>query len=120
MRVVTVKTFGFDVAATSEAVEQAASTLAAAATVNPRRIRKEAGLDMGKGQARVASTAFGNMGDSMPARSPEIMPFSVNTLFRMVKRSRFTPQYLRFVAHRASFCPTDRTRAAPACAPSRR
>ncbi|GAU04791.1 hypothetical protein BSLA_02f2665 [Burkholderia stabilis] len=24
----------------------------------------------------------------MPARSPEIMPFSVNTLFRMVKRSQ--------------------------------
>ncbi|KVH45914.1 hypothetical protein WJ39_19275 [Burkholderia diffusa] len=43
-------------------------------------------MDMER-QAHVDSTALSNIGDSMPARSPEIMPFSVNTLFRMVKRS---------------------------------
>ncbi len=47
VRVFTVKTFGFDVAATSEAVEHAASKHAAAAMVNHRRVRKETGMDMG-------------------------------------------------------------------------
>ncbi|MCA8271285.1 hypothetical protein LGN17_01960 [Burkholderia sp. AU30280] len=47
MRVVTVYTFGFDVAVTSEAVEHAASKHAAAATVNHRKVRKETGVDMG-------------------------------------------------------------------------
>ncbi|CAG9252246.1 hypothetical protein BDI4_330009 [Burkholderia diffusa] len=47
VRVVTVKTFGFDVVVTSEAVEHAASKHAAAAMVNPRRDRKGTGMDMG-------------------------------------------------------------------------
>lgn len=47
VRVVTVYTFGFDVAVTSEAVEHAASKHAAAATVNHRKVRKETGMDMG-------------------------------------------------------------------------
>ncbi|WP_246637218.1 hypothetical protein [Burkholderia catarinensis] len=46
VRVVTVNTFGFDVAVTSEAVEHAASKHAAAATVNHRKVRKETGMDM--------------------------------------------------------------------------
>jgi hypothetical protein len=33
----------------------------------------------------------------MPARSPEIMPLSLNTLFRMVKRWGLRAQYLRAV-----------------------
>ncbi|WP_278647110.1 hypothetical protein [Burkholderia lata] len=51
MRVVTVYTFGFDVAVTSEAVEHAASKHAAAATVNHRKVRKETGVDMGRKRA---------------------------------------------------------------------
>ncbi|CAB3746560.1 hypothetical protein LMG29660_00224 [Burkholderia puraquae] len=47
VRVVTVYTFGFDVAVTSEAVEHAASKHATAATVNHRKVRKETGVDMG-------------------------------------------------------------------------
>ncbi|CAM2340167.1 hypothetical protein BVIET440_200044 [Burkholderia vietnamiensis] len=46
MRVVTVKTFGFDVVVTSEAVEHAASKHAAAAMVNHRRDGKSTGMDM--------------------------------------------------------------------------
>ncbi|WP_430507132.1 hypothetical protein, partial [Burkholderia sp. BCCCDS15] len=52
MRVVTVYTFGFDVAVTSEAVEHAASKHTAAATVNHRKVRKETGVDMGAGARR--------------------------------------------------------------------
>ncbi|KAF1037351.1 hypothetical protein BLA6993_01934 [Burkholderia lata] len=51
VRVVTVYTFGFDVAVTSEAVEHAASKHAAAATVNHRKVRKETGVDMGRKRA---------------------------------------------------------------------
>ncbi|CAM2177486.1 hypothetical protein BLAT2472_40083 [Burkholderia latens] len=46
MRVVTVKTFGFDVAVTSEAVEHAASKHTAVAAVNHRRDRKGTEMDM--------------------------------------------------------------------------
>jgi len=46
VRVVTVNTFGFDVAVTSEAVEHAASKHAVAAMVNHRKVRKETGMDM--------------------------------------------------------------------------
>ncbi|WP_254617318.1 hypothetical protein [Burkholderia metallica] len=46
VRVVTVYTFGFDVAVTSEAVEHAASKHAAAAMVNHRKVRKETGMGM--------------------------------------------------------------------------
>ena len=52
VRVVTVNTFGFDVAVTSEAVEHAASKHAAAATVNHRRVRKETDMDMRAGTRR--------------------------------------------------------------------